>query len=379
MNEPVKALSIASYPFLPPKMGGEKGIALFNRYLAPLLELHCVTTSANKISGNEGYHILPVLSKSKSKTRYINPLLFFRLKRIIKELGITHVILEHPYYGWLGVMLKWFCKVKLVIHSHNIEATRFRSIGMWWGILWNYEKWTHRQAHSNFFIQDDDKAYAIQRFGLDPARCFTITYGIEMETAPSAGERQAARKVVAAKYGIAGEEKILLFNGSLDYKPNLDALKIILDEINPILLSAPAFKYKFIICGKNLPETYQQLTAYADKHIIYAGFVEDIDLYFKAADIFINPVTDGGGIKTKLVEALAHNLNVVTTQSGAIGVPVELTGGKMTVLKDDELSLFATEIMKTNTSASIPASFFDHFYWGHIAKKAAAAMGSSGS
>jgi len=374
MSEPVKALSIAPYPFLPPKMGGQKGIALFNHYLSSFVELHCVTTSANQVSGTEGYPVLPVLGNNKM--RYINPFLFFRLKRLIKKLGITHLILEHPYYGWLGVLLKRFCTIKLVVHSHNIEANRFKSMNKWWwGILWNYEKWTHRQADTNFFIQDDDKAYAIQKFGLRPDRCFTITYGIEIEVAPGDGEKEKARRVIAEKHGISDGEKILLFNGTLDYKPNLDALKIILNEVNPSLLST-TFKYKIIICGKSLPPEYQALKAYADKHIIYAGFVDDIDLYFKAADVFVNPVTDGGGIKTKLVEALAHNLAVVTTRSGAIGVPVELTAGKMTVLSDNDLSSFANAIIKTDTSASIPASFFDHFYWGHIAKKAAVAMGS---
>ncbi len=37
---------------------------------------------------------------------------------------------------------------------------------------------------------------------------------------------------------------------------------------------------------------------------------------------------DGGGIKTKLVEALGYNMNVVTTTSGAIGVPLSITGEK---------------------------------------------------
>ena len=64
---------------------------------------------------------------------------------------------------------------------------------------------------------------------------------------------------------------------------------------------------------KQLEESYNELKDYADKNIIYAGFVDDITLFYKAADMLINPVIDGGGIKTKLVEALGYNMNVVTT------------------------------------------------------------------
>jgi hypothetical protein len=62
-----------------------------------------------------------------------------------------------------------------------------------------------------------------------------------------------------------------------------------------------------------------ELKNYADQNIIYAGFVDDISIYFKGADVFINPVSYGGGIKTKLVEALGYNLNAVSTSNGAIG------------------------------------------------------------
>ncbi|MBK7345377.1 MAG: glycosyltransferase [Chitinophagaceae bacterium] len=68
-------------------------------------------------------------------------------------------------------------------------------------------------------------------------------------------------------------------------------------------------------------------------------------MYFKAADVFLNPVIEGGGIKTKLVEALGQNLNVVTTQSGAIGVPQETTGNKMKIIKDGDWAAFAATLL----------------------------------
>ena len=112
------------------------------------------------------------------------------------------------------------------------------------------------------------------------------------------------------------------------------------------------------------------MEAYTGKNIIYAGFVEDIDVYFKAADVFLNPVIEGGGIKTKLVEALGQNLNVVTTQSGAIGVPQETTGNKMKIIKDGDWAAFAEALLAGFEAQQTSPVFFEHFNWGNIAEKA---------
>jgi glycosyltransferase involved in cell wall biosynthesis len=172
--------------------------------------------------------------------------------------------------------------------------------------------------------------------------------------------------------------KILLFNGTLDYAPNLNALKNILFDINPILLEATNFKYTIIICGKGLPAELQELKSFADKNIVYAGFVDDISLYFKGSDIFINPVVEGGGIKTKLVEALGNNMSCISTVEGAIGVPEKITGGKLTIVSNTNWTEFSNAIMKCNSITDpIDEKFFKHFYWNNIAEKAASIINSS--
>jgi len=375
MNRPVKILSLVSYKFLPPDMGGQKGIAFFYRHLSKQATLACVTTKENDEHGNEGYPVKNIISNDK--LRYVNPFIFFTISKIIKNEKITHLIIEHPYYGWLGILLKWFTKVTLIVHSHNIESLRFKSMGKWWwGILWNYEKITHRQAHQSFFIQDEDRHYAIDHFKLDPAKCTTITYGTVLKVAPGIAEKSEARKKICEKHDIATTEKILLFNGTLGYKPNLDALNIILEKINPLLVADVNIKYRVIICGNKLPASYFGLAGYKEKNIIYAGFVDDINLYFTGCDIFINPVIDGGGIKTKVVEALACNLSVISTKSGAIGIPVEITNGKLAILPDTDWNAFARQIIELDTEKNIPTAYFDHFYWGNITAKAASVINS---
>jgi len=366
-------LTIVSYDFLPPKMGGQKCSDFLFRFLSPLANVTCATTKNNDVSVAQGYEVRKVFSNNR--LRYINPFYFFSLKKIIAEKKITHVMLVHPYYGWLGLLLKWFCKVKLVVQSQNIEALRFKSMGKWWwGILWHYEKYVHRHASMNFFITDEDRNYAIKKFKLDNEKAMLITYGFELTHAPSSAERVEAKNILCKRYDIDPEENILLFNGTLDYKPNLDALHTIIEKLSPLLSQHRDFRYKIIICGSRLPASYDDLKQYREQHIVYAGFVDDITICYRGTDILINPVIDGGGIKTKVVEALGYNASVVSTKSGAWGIPVEITGGKMKVCEDDDWDNFAAQVVTFTNEATIPAAFFDHFYWGNIAAKAATCL-----
>ncbi|MGC4104646.1 glycosyltransferase [Ferruginibacter sp.] len=371
----IHVLCLAPYHFLPPKMGGQKYIALFNEFFGKEVNLTCISTKSNDAAAAKNYTVVPALSNST--TRYINFFYFFTLRKIIRRNKITHLIIEHPYYGWLGILLQKFCGVTLVVQSHNIEAIRFKTIGKWWWrILWRYEKSVHRKAGINFFITDADKDFAIAHFSLDAARCHTITYGTEAVAIPPAAAKAAAKKILQQQHAIKEEEKILLFNGSLDYKPNLQAVDTILQQINPLLLANTQFKYRIIICGKGLPAAYNNLTDYSDKNIIYAGFVEDIAVYFSGADIFINPVIEGGGIKTKLVESLSFNLTSVSTRSGALGISKNDAGNKLLVVEDNEWNGFAAAVMNADIATTTPPPFFDTFYWGNIAAKAIAALSS---
>jgi polysaccharide biosynthesis protein PslH len=368
--EKINVLSLVSYKILPAKMGGQKGIALFNEYLAKEVNLTCVSTKNNDTSLANGYNMLNILSDSK--LRYVNIFYFFLIKRIIKANNITHLIIEHPYLGWLGFLLKIFCKIKLIVHSHNIEALRFKSTGKWWWkILWQYEKWAYTKANAVFFITSEDLKYAVKYFNIDEQKCTVVTYGIEIDKIPTITEKENARLEICKTHSINAADKILLFNGTLDYGPNLDAVKVILEKINPILLEASNFKYKVVICGKGLPANYNELKDYSNKNIIYAGFVNDITTYFLGADIFINPVIDGGGIKTKLVEALGYNVSVVSTVSGAIGVPLDIVESKMCVVEDNDWEGFGGEIISINVLENTPMGFFEWFYWGEIVRKAA--------
>src|SRR6478609_3971424 len=96
-------LSIVSYKIFPAKFGGQKGIASFNEYFSKYHDLYCVTVEDNTPEF-ASYKIINALSNRPA--RYINIFYFGLMKKIIRQNNISHVIIEHPYYGWMGLLLK---------------------------------------------------------------------------------------------------------------------------------------------------------------------------------------------------------------------------------------------------------------------------------
>jgi len=360
-------ISLVSYPFLPARTGGQKGIALFYKYFSKYHQLTIATTEKNQPSYAEGYELLNIISNSK--LRYINPFIFFRLRDLIRQKKATHLILEHPYYGWLGILLKRACGIKLVVHSHNIEGLRWKGLGKWWWrILWNYEKITHQQADYNFFIQEEDRKYAIDTFHLDAKKCLTVSFGTEIQEPPTVDSRKTYSGILRRQWQIRDDLPLLLFNGSFQYKPNRDALDNLLFNVNP-LLQKKKIPYLILIIGLNIPETIKSISY---PNVMILGFVENLELYLTGCDVFLNPVQSGGGIKTKLVEALAFNLNAVSTENGAIGIDPALCNGKMILCPDDNWNLFAEAIARAiHLNTTMPPVFYEQFYWGNITKRAA--------
>lgn len=368
----LRILSIIPYKILPAKLGGEKGIAVFNEYLAQQAQLIGITTKNNDPKLAKGYTLLNILSNHRS--RYINIFLFSKIKAIIKREKITHLITEHPYYAWLAWLLRRATGIKWVVHSHNIEFMRSKSIGRsWWRALKAYERWAYNSADKVFFISEDDLNFAVKQLHVDPRKSTSITYGIDVSALPS--DVLEYKRTIRKKYGMGDDEKILLFNGALYHSTNYDALKVILDEINPHLLCKRDFRYKIIICGRGLPDFFNELKDYSQKNVIYAGFVDDISAYFKAADVFLNPILSGGGVKTKAIEAISLNCTVISTPLGALGIVKEVCGDKLQVINEGEWKQFAESTVKyCQLNVNTSQAFYNYYYWGNVIQKAVKAM-----
>jgi glycosyltransferase involved in cell wall biosynthesis len=98
------------------------------------------------------------------------------------------------------------------------------------------------------------------------------------------------------------------------YLPNIDAITFFLEKCWPILSSKYDIRLRIYgsICDK--------INLLLPENVILCGFVADQNAIYEDADIIINPVRFGAGLKIKNIEALAHGLPLVTTTHGARGM-----------------------------------------------------------
>ncbi|MCB0284684.1 MAG: glycosyltransferase family 4 protein, partial [Calditrichaeota bacterium] len=313
------------------------------------------------------YKLLPILKPGFS--RYLDLSLPKKITSLINKDQFDSVIWEHPYMGWIAKRVKNKTGIRTIIHTHNIEYQRFRSLGKWWWpLLKMYEKRALKKADQSFYVTEDDRNFVVNNWNIEVKKTSIVPFGVDISEHPA--DKSNVQQMIKEKHGISTEEKILLFNGVLNYKPNLDALKIIIEKINPLLIQHQ-LSYKIIICGRDLPEYLNQLEDYKSKNIIYTGFVVDIESYFKAADIFLNPVLSGGGIKTKIVEAIAYGATVISTETGAIGLDKEVCGNKLQLVRDNEWNAFADHIIEETRKKQekTPSGYYDQYCWEKIIER----------
>ena len=363
-----KILCIAPYQFIPYFSGGQKYIAEFTRYLAKKTALTVISTGDNKPGQEDTYTFLPYLDKER--TRYIDIGLVWQLHSLIKKNKYDAIIWEHPYYGWLAMILQWLTGIYTIIHTHNIEYQRFRSMGRWWwSILKAYEKWTLRNADNIFCITEEDKQVMINEFGIRRENTCLVTAGIDgVSYYP---EKLSFQQLIKQRHGISDETRLFLFSGLLSYKPNEDAVLFIRDKLVPKLESEKSFPFKIIICGKGMNPIYTNDTDPKNQHIIYTDFVEDISEYIKAADLFLNPVITGGGIKTKVIESIGFNTTVISTISGATGVKKDVCGNKLVVVPDGDVQSFTKAIVEfADDHSETPPAYYQYYQWENIIEQA---------
>jgi glycosyltransferase involved in cell wall biosynthesis len=113
-----------------------------------------------------------------------------------------------------------------------------------------------------------------------------------------------------------GENWDCLFVGAMDRPENYEGVRWFLEKIWwKVIEEIP--NAKFIVAGSKPPEWLKNLNR-SDVEI--TGFVEDLDVYYKKAAVFIAPLRSGAGVKFKIVQALAYGLPVITTEVGAEGI-----------------------------------------------------------
>jgi len=114
------------------------------------------------------------------------------------------------------------------------------------------------------------------------------------------------------------DRPIIIFFGNLASAHNLDGAMYVVKEIFP-LIRAEVNEAELWIVGRAIPKEFGSMPA--SSGIVVYSDVEDVSDYLSQASVCLCPLRYGSGIKTKILEAFAHGIPVVTNWVGAEGIP----------------------------------------------------------
>jgi O-antigen biosynthesis protein len=142
------------------------------------------------------------------------------------------------------------------------------------------------------------------------------------------------------------ERRNILFIGTFEHPPNIDAMHYFIDEVLPLLLQKQR-DIKLSIIGAHAPSS---LLAKAGPHVEFLGFVPDIAPMFASVRLSIAPLRYGAGVKGKLNSSMSYGVPVVASPIAAEGMG--LTHEK-DVLIADTPAAFADAIVRAYNDAAL--------------------------
>jgi glycosyltransferase involved in cell wall biosynthesis len=225
---------------------------------------------------------------------------------------------------------------------YTIEAVKMR----------RYERETIRRFHHVIAVSDHDRRLMAT---MHPACEITVVpTGVDTEKYSSAPPSTA-------------KPPLVVFTGSMDWEPNIDAVTYFCSDIWPRIL-AEFPDARFQVVGRDPRPSVKKL---ASATVEITGTVPSVDEYLRQATVVVVPLRAGGGTRLKIFEAMATGKAVVSTTIGAEGLDV--THGQDLILADDAaafaesiLSLLRNDGLRHNYEHAA-AALAKKFDWSNIA------------
>lgn len=272
----------------------------------------CVFLVAGRMIYRKGLDFLfDALMRIPQETRYqVSNSIITDICKTIKERNIKIVFIEDSVFGNLVKKVKQkFPKVQVVTFYHDIKADL-------------YPQWMKKERNiiSEIEFRIGIKQEALNQkvadvnvvFNTRDAEVFQKHYGKRPEAIiPLPAPVPSIPNDIMNSITEKDDKKHILFVGK-KYYPNLVGFKWFVDNVLPSLTD----NIQVDVVGRGLEELRNE---YSDSRINVIGGVESLNPYYENADIVIAPLFDGGGMKSKTVEALSFGKIFVGTEESLFG------------------------------------------------------------
>ncbi|WOO41439.1 glycosyltransferase [Rubellicoccus peritrichatus] len=169
---------------------------------------------------------------------------------------------------------------------------------------------------------------------------------------------------------VPSKSKRLVFTGTMDFAPNIDAVTWFCHEIFPLIRKKiPAIEFDII--GRVPSEEVTQLEKLDGVKV--HGFVPDLREAVQRASVYVCPMRKGAGMKNKILEAMAMGVPIVSTASGATGI--EFQDNVHGLIRDTAISfaeavcdLVSTPQKGESLAKVARKAVCEHYSWDHSAE-----------
>ncbi len=291
-----------------------------------------------------GYHILFLPDNGYPHEPYTSEL---------RAMGIEVLISQVDNEGWqlLGqyldcVDIAWVCRPELfekyqriIRENHDIQLIydtvdlHFLRIQREWEIGGKTSRDLEKKWKSYLAQERNCSDIADLTFTVTEEEAKTIrTWGNDVHVVPNVHLlRDTVPPPIEDRNG-------LLFIGSYNHPPNIDAALWLCQEIMPLIWQSLP-ELSLTLLGSNpTPE----VKALANDKITVPGYISQVDYYFDKARVFVAPLRYGAGMKGKIGHSMCLGLPVITTSIGAEGMG--LVHGENVIIAD-KADDFATQII----------------------------------
>jgi polysaccharide biosynthesis protein PslH len=172
-----------------------------------------------------------------------------------------------------------------------------------WRKFQRFEEEMFRRATRVVAVSEEDAGLIREQFG-QPA----------VDVVDNGIDRAFFEQTTPARH----DPRRILFLGALDWRPNLDAVDLLLSAIFPRVLAQEP-DARLLLVGRNPPPGLFERVRQAPGVELHAN-VGDVRPFLAESGMMAVPLRIGGGSRLKILEALACGLPVVSTGVGAEGL-----------------------------------------------------------